>query len=245
MRFALTLFAVGIAAIGASAAEPKDVIELAIKAHGGKDALAKAKVYTQKVAGTMTAYGTELEFAGDVACALPDRYRLSLSISQPGTKLLVTQTVNAGKVKSVVDGKARPLPEGQKKELLQQVALNEISLLLALKDETKYTLKSGTDAKVGEIEAAAVVVSGKDIADVTLLFDKKTSQLVQTKRSAIGPDDKPADEETTLSEFKKFDGVLLPTKLVVTRGGKKFMTATVSDFKWLDKADDKTFAVDD
>ncbi len=244
MRHLLALAAVAVPAF-ALAAEPKDVIELAIKAHGGKDALAKAAIGSQKMAGTMVLLNTELEFAGEVLYALPDKYKMTLTLGRPGLKLVATQVVNGDKVKTVIDGKAQQLTAPQKGELRQTTANQEISLLVALLDDKKYTLKAGADAKVGDLDAAAVVVSGKAIADVTLLFDKKTAQLVQMKRQAVGPDDKPVAEETTLSDFKKFGDVLLPTKLVVLRGGKKFMTMTVSEAKWLDKIDDKTFAVDE
>lgn len=240
-----SLFAVALLVSPALAADPKDVVELAIKAHGGKDALSKAVKGSQKMTGTLTVLGTEMDFAGEVLYALPDKYKMTLTVSQPGQKVVATQVVSGDKVKTLVDGKARQLTAEQKGELRQTAANQEISLLVALLDDKKYTLKAGPDAKVGEADAAAVVVSGKGIADVTLLFEKKTGQLVQMRRTAVGPDDKPAAEETTLSEFKKFGDVLLPTKLVVTRGGKKFMTMTVSEAKWLDKVEDKAFAVDD
>jgi outer membrane lipoprotein-sorting protein len=243
MRHLLALAAVVLPAL-ASAAEPKAVVELAIKAHGGKDALAKAVIGSQKMSGTMTQLNTEVEFAGEVQYALPDKYKMTLTLTLPGNKLVATQTVNGDKVKTVIDGKAQELTAPQKGELRQTTANQEISLLVALLDEKKYTLKAAPDAKVADTDAAVVVVSGKGITDVTLYFEKKTGQLVRMTREAVGPDDKPVAEETTLSDFKKFGDVLLPTKLVVTRGGKKFMTMTLSDAKWLDKIDDKTFAVD-
>lgn len=239
------LFLAALIAAPAAAADPKAVVELAVKAHGGKDALAKAGKGSQKMTGTLTVLGTEMDFAGEVLYALPDKYKMTLTVSQPGQKVVATQVVNGDKVKTLVDGKARQLTPEQKGELRQTAANQEISLLVALLDDKKYTLKAGPDAKVGDADAAAVVVSGKNLADVTLLFDKRNGQLVQMKRTAVGPDDKPAAEETTLSEFKKFGDVLLPTKLVVTRGGKKFMSMTVSEAKWLDAVDDKTFAVDE
>ena len=245
MRHLLLVVSVVFLVAPAPAADPTDVVELAIKAHGGKDALAKATRGSQKMVGTLTVLGTEMDFTGEVLYALPDKYKMTLTVTQPGQKVVATQVVNGDKVKTLVDGKARQLTAEQKGELRQTAANQEISLLVALLDGTKYTLKAGPDAKVGDADAAVVVVSGKGIADVTLLFEKKTGQLVRTRREAVGPDDKPAVEETTLSEFKTFGDVLLPTKLVVTRGGKKFMTMTVSEAKWLDKVEDKAFVVDE
>lgn len=244
MRSLLALLVFGLPAV---AAGPKDVIELAIKAHGGKDALAKAAVGEQTMTGTMTQLNTELEFDGRVLYALPDKYKMTLTLRVPGNKVVATQVVNGERVKTVVDDKPQELTPAQKGELLQTTANQEMVLLVALLDEKKYSLKAGPDAKVGDADAAAVVVSStrKGVADVTLLFDKKDGRLVRMSRQAVGPDDKPVAEETTLSDFKEFGDVLLPTKAVVTRGGKKFMTMTVTDVKWLDKIDDKTFAVDD
>lgn len=241
MRFLL----VALVAVptGVMAAEPKDVIELAIKAHGGKEALAKATIGRQKMTGTMTVQTTTLDFTGEVLFSLPDKYKMSVTLSRPGAKVAVSQVVNGDKVKTVVDGQPQELTAGQKAELRQSAANQEISLLVALLDETKYTLKAAPDAKVGDADTAAIVVSGKGLADVTLLFEKTDGRLVRMTRQAVGPDDKPADEETTFAEFKKFGDVLLPTKLTVTRAGKKFMTMTVTEAKWLDKVDEKTFAI--
>lgn len=249
MRHLLAAVLLAAPGLAADPVKPADVVELAIKAHGGKEALAKAAKGSQKMTGTLTVLGTEMDFAGEVLYALPDKYKMTLTISQPGQKVVVSQVVNGDKVRTLVDGKSRPLTAAQTGELRQSAANQEISLLVALLDEKKYKLKAGTDAKVGELDAAAVVVSGADketkLDEVTLLFDKKTGQLARMTRTAAGPDDKPATEETTFAEFKKFGEALLPTKLTVTRGGKKFMTATVAEMKWLDKIDDKTFAVDE
>ena len=48
-------------------------------------------------------------------------------------------------------------------------------------------------------------------------------------------------EESTLSEFKKTDGALLPTKVLVTHDGKKFMDVTVSETKFADKIEATEF----
>lgn len=239
------LVVVALASPGlATAAEPKDILELAIKAHGGSDALTKARIGSQKMTGSMIVLNTELDFTGEVLYALPDKYKMTLTLTRPGQKVVATQVVHGEKVKTIVDGQVQELTTGQKAELRQTAANQEISLLVSLRDEKKYTLKSGPDAKIGDADAAAVIVSSKGLTEVTLWFEKKDGRLIRMARQALGPDDKPLTEETTLSEFKTFGEALLPTKLTVTRAGKKFMTITLTDAKWLDKIDDKTFAVE-
>ena len=241
MRYWLAISFLGLSV--ASAVEPRDVVELAIKAHGGKEALSKAAIGNQKMSGTLVLFNTEVEFTGEVKYALPDKYKMTLTLSQPGQKIVATQIVNGDKVKTLVDGKTRELSKAQQSELKQTAANQEMSLLVGLLNDKKYSLKLGADNS----ETASVIVTGKTpgLAEVTLSFEKKSGQLVQMKREAIGPDDKPVTEETALSEFKKFGDVLLPTKLVVTRGGKKFMTMNLVDSKWLDKVEEKTFSLDD
>ena len=93
-----------------------------------------------------------------------------------------------------------------------------------------------------------VLVTAKDLNDTKLSFDKKTGLLTKVERKGLAPSmGEPTEvtEETVMSDFKKVDGVMQPTKMVVTHDGKKFMTMTVTDTKLMEKADAKAFALDD
>ena len=88
-----------------------------------------------------------------------------------------------------------------------------------------------------------ILVNGNGLKDVLLFFDKKSNRLVKTqRRCSIGGVE--VNEEQYLSDFKPFEKAILPTATVVNHDGKKFMTMTVTEMKFLDKIDDKEFAIE-
>ena len=220
------------------------VVKKGIEAHGGAEVLKKLTAGEATYKGDMTVFGMDLEFTAKSVYQLPDKFRMEIDTEAGGQKLAIVQVVNGTKTKSMLNGMATPLGEPEQKELRQAAMLQEISQLTPLLDGKKYTLKleKATD------EANVVAVTAKDLNDTKLFFDKKTGLLTKTERKGLAPSmGEPTEvtEESVMSDFKKFDGVMLPTKITVNHDGKKFMTMTVTDAKLMEKAEDKAFAVDD
>src|SRR5262249_55339999 len=61
-------------------AEPRTVIERAIKAHGGTDALTKSLNCTRTDAGVQESLGRQITLAGTLTRSLPDRVRLKVEV---------------------------------------------------------------------------------------------------------------------------------------------------------------------
>jgi hypothetical protein len=219
------------------------VVKKGIEAHGGAEVLKKLTAGEGTYKGEMTVFGMDLEFTAKSVYQLPDKFRMEIDTEAGGQKLAIVQVVNGAKTKSMLNGMATPLGEPEQKELRQAAMLQEISQLTPLLDK-KYTLKleKATD------DANVVSVTAKDLNDTKLFFDKKTGLLTKTERKGLAPSmGEPTEvtEESVMSDFKKFDGVMLPTKITVNHDGKKFMTMTVTDAKLMEKAEEKAFAVDD
>src|SRR5262245_35260214 len=116
-----------VAAPAARADEAADkVINEAVKAHGGKDALNKYKAGASKMKGDMTVLGMDLEFTGDLAYELPDKYRMTILTEIAGQKHTVVQIVNGARVKNTLNGTALKVGDAEKTELAQAAALQEI-----------------------------------------------------------------------------------------------------------------------
>ncbi len=243
-RWLLASAAVAFALAPAQAQESAEaVVKKGIEAHGGAEVLKKLTAGESAFKGDMTVFGMDLEFTAKLVYQLPDKFRMEIDTEAGGQKLAIVQVVNGTKTKSMLNGMATPLGEAEQKELRQAAMLQEISQLTPLLDK-KYTLKleKATD------EANVVSVTAKDLNDTKLFFDKKTGLLTKTERKGLAPSmGEPTEvtEESVMSDFKKFDGVMLPTKITVNHDGKKFMTMTVTDAKLMEKAEEKAFAVDD
>ena len=244
---------VALVAAGAAAADDKAtaVVKKAIEAHGGADNLNKYKAGKFAMKGELSVMGMDLEFTGSLAYALPDKYRLQITTEVMGQKLDINQVVRGEKVKSTitVGGMTVPSPGGdaEQDELKTAMAMQEAEQLTTLLDEKRFTIKSTDEADVNGKKAAVIVVQPKAIKkEFKMYFDKESGLLVKTFHRGHGPGDgAEVDEESFHQDYKKVNGVQVPTKLVVNHDGKKFMTVNISDYELLTKLDDKEFAFDD
>ncbi len=222
------------------------VVKKAIEATGGADALKKAKDGTTKIKGEMSVMGLDLTFTGRIETALPDKLRVEIDADAMGQPVKVVQVLNGAKVKNTVNDMATPLEDAQKEEMKAGMAGREAQTLVPLLDGKRFTIKSAPDAKVGDDPAAVVIVNGQGLKDAKFFFDKKTGLLVRVDRKGLAPGGGggEVESETTLSDFKKMNGVMTPTKITVKHDGKKFMTMEITEAKF-GPVPDKEFAVDD
>jgi hypothetical protein len=235
-------------ALPAMAAEPKEVIEAAIKAHGGKAAITKYPAEEYDFEGEMSVMGQNLTLKGSAIQADGGRFRMEMNAEAGGQKINIIQIANGKKVsfKMSLGGQELPAPDGAIDDLKMASTLSEILRIYPLLDDKRFTLKAGDDAEVEGKKASVIVVTVKDHAkDITLYFDKASGRLVKEKRKLAGPDGKEADQESIYSDFKEIEGVQVPMKQTVYMDGVKFMTMTLSNYKFLDKVADTTkFNVD-
>ncbi len=230
--------------------KPADVIQKAIAAHGGADALNKAKIAQTTAKGTMNLVGQKVDYATTAIHSLPDKYKLETTGELAKLKLVTVQILNGKKTKirATLAGSEQQLPDKAKDETIQAALVQEASLLTPLLDAKKFTLKMDKDADVNGSPATVLIVTGNGLKELKLYFDKKSNLLVKMQRKGLAPGAAgivEVDEETSLSDFKKFGEALLPTKVVVTHDKKEFLSMTVTEWKFLDKVDPATFSVDD
>lgn len=245
----LGILLVALSPIHAQDLKPAEVIQKAIEAHGGADALNKAKIARTTAKGTMSISGQKIDYATTAVHSLPDKYKLETVGELAKLKLITSQILNGKKTKirATLAGDEQPLPERAKDETIQAALVQEASLLTPLLDAKKYTLKADKNADVNGSPANVIIVTGNGLKELKLFFDTKTHQLVKMQRKGLAPGSTSVvevDEETYLSEFKKFDGAILPSKIVVMHDKKEFLTMTVTEWKFLEKVDPSEFPVD-
>ncbi|MBX3399088.1 MAG: hypothetical protein KF873_10120 [Gemmataceae bacterium] len=249
------LLAIGVLVVAcargdAQDVKPADVVKKAIEAHGGAAALDKAKIARTTAKGTMNLSGQKIDYATTAVHALPDKYKLETTGELAKLKLVTSQVLNGKKTKirATLAGADQPLPDKAKDETIQAALVQEASLLTPLQDAKKFTLKADKDADVNGSPATVLVVTGNGLKELKLFFDKKSNLLVKMQRKGLAPGTAgvvEVDEETFLSDFKKFDAALLPSKVVVTHDKKEFLTMVVTEWKFLDKVEATEFSVDD
>jgi hypothetical protein len=229
----LGLAVAALAVATARADDAEAAVKKAIDAHGGADALKKAQSGTSTVKGEMSVMGMDLTFTGKIASTFPDKLRVEIAAEVMGQKVDIVQVVNGDKAKNSVNGMAVPIEDAQKDEMKAGMAAREAQTLVPLLDGKRYTLKAEKDAEVDGKPAAVVLVNGQGLKDAKFFFDKKTGLLVKVQRKGLTPGGGgEVDTEAVMSDFKKVDGVMTPTKLTVHHDGKKFMTMEVTETKY-------------
>src|SRR3954468_6010486 len=135
MRRLLSGLVVVLSAGGLAAADDKAeaIVKKGIEAHGGADALNKYRAGKFKMKGEMALFGMDLEFTGELAYALPDRYRMEMSTQVMGQKLVINQVVKGEMVKNTVKVGDMTVPAGG------DVEKEELKLAAAMQDAEQLT----------------------------------------------------------------------------------------------------------
>ncbi|HZV05042.1 MAG TPA: hypothetical protein VE999_08185 [Gemmataceae bacterium] len=212
-----------------------EVIQKAIKAHGGADALNRAQIRSRSGEGVFC-LGGETRFTTEETVHLPDRCRV---VAEPQRARIIL-VLNGNQGWNQPGGMTQELSKEElklrKEELYVWWLMNLTPLL---KDE--FQLKPLPGAKVNGQDASVVQVSHKDFPDVRLFFDNKSGLLVKSARQA-----KEAGVSVTkeyyYSDHKEFDGIKMPTKeITVLNGSTKFSEVKFNNYKVMSRVEDKLF----
>jgi hypothetical protein len=239
------LFAVCVLAASAGRAtaqgDPKAVIEKAIQAHGGAEKLEKYKAVHTKGKGTLELFNMQIEFTTEAHAQRPDKFKSVMEMNLGGMKISMTQMYNGEKFSINQNGMEVPLNDAMKNEVKEQVYAERIGDLLFLNDKD-IKLSALPEIQVNGKPAVGVKVSSAGHRDINLYFDKQSGLLVKTEGKTLDAMTmQEINQEKFYSDYKDFDGIKRPTKVVVNRDGKKFMEVEVTELKNLEKLDDSVF----
>jgi hypothetical protein len=224
-------------------AEPKALIEKAIKATGGEETIAKFKVTIFKDKGKFYGMGQGEAYTGEFTVQHPDKMRVKIEAGAGDMKFTFIQVVNGDKVwRKLGDAKAAVEKE-EAAEVRESVYAGFVASLLPLKDKS-FELAPLGEVKVGGKPALGVKVSHKGHRDVNLFFDKESGLLVKSETVVKDPMEgfKEKTQETLYSDYKPLKGMQLPRKVHINRDGKKYIESEVTEIDLLEKGDDAAFA---
>jgi hypothetical protein len=233
----LVLFLALPAALRADDKEVKEVLERAIKAHGGAAVLAKSAQMKRTDTGTQAVLGKQLPFTSQVVRSLPDRIRLQIEIDRSIKTLIV---LDGDKAWESQGGPAVAQSAQRVREMREEVYVDWVTTLVPL-TKPGFTLSSLPRAKVGSEPAAGIKVVRKGHADTNLYFLERNGLLVKVERRTTVAG-LAVDKEYLYSAFRDFEGLKLHTKEVVQINGKKFTEFTISDVSMPARLEPRTFA---
>ncbi|MBI3271226.1 MAG: insulinase family protein [Planctomycetes bacterium] len=212
-------------------ARAAEVVTAAVAAHGGRDALAAIKDLKLKTRVTVATPQGELQLAGSLALAFPDRIRMSVLSPM-------------GAIVQVFDGKAGWIqtPQGTQKmdatdteETRNAVARHWVRVLVDLADGKAVARHAGTrDLGGRKVDLLFVQLAGGNTC--SLAVDAETHRLA---RQWFGP--AGMEEEERYDDYRDVEKLPFPHHWIVSQGGEKRLEVKASDVKLNPGLADKDF----
>jgi outer membrane lipoprotein-sorting protein len=238
---ACCLFALWAGPGRADDADAAPVVAKAVKAMGGEEKLAKLQTGSWKGKATVQEGGQDVTVVQEGTWQGLTRFRMDLDIQANGNNSKVLVVLNGDKAWVKGGEQVQDVP----KEVLPFAfdlfyALRAPHLLAGLKDKA-FQLAPLGEVKVDDKPAVGVRVTHKDRKELRLWFDKATGLPLKSEVSLTDPGGKNITVETIYSDYKDFDGIKHPAKVLVKADGKE-VTLEVSEVKAEEGLDENTFA---
>ncbi len=223
--------------------EVRALIERAIKAHGGAEALGRVHADKVKFKGTLVLQGHTTPFLAETTVQLPSKYKNIIEINSGGDKHTIVHIVNGNNIYITLDGRLLKAEPTQLSEIRSGMELERAKRLLPLLEDKSYQLAVAEDVEVNDRPAAGVRITGRGRREMRLYFDKEYGLLVRAENRLDGGKDKPEiRQHFFFGDFKEIGGYKRPTKVRAYRDSKQIMEAELLDAKPLEKVDETEFA---
>jgi acetyl esterase/lipase len=199
-------------------------VEKAIKAHGGRERLARLRTFRATGRGTLALGGADVPCTMEVVSQFPDRYRITADFEAGGRTLTLVQVLDGDDGWAWANGKTEALAGKKLDELKAQLHVYRALRLTPLLDDRNCRL---TPLPGG------VAVNCKGQRSLALYFDKDTGLLAKVERLAF--DDsakKDVLQEELFSEYRDVGGVQTAMKRVWRRGGKKVLEVAFTEVSY-------------
>jgi len=232
--------AFGVAGVARADDQAQAVIDKAIKAKGGEEALAKYKCQTSKGKGVFYGMGDGIPFTMETAEAFPDKTKQAVAAEVQGNPFKMTTVVAGDKGWVNTNGDTADMEKERLDDTKAAAHAGWVANLSPLKDKA-FTFALLGDSKVGDKEVVGVKVSFKGRPDVSLYFDKSSGLLLKSENKAKDMSGQEVNQEVTYSDYKEIDGIQEPMKISIKHDGNKYIESEVLELKHHEKLEDSHF----
>jgi hypothetical protein len=240
----LALLALSAAAAARAEApdEPKALLEKAIKARGGAEALTKYPALTAKYKGRFHQAGRAIEYT-EIMMTQPGCYRAELTLTVGQRELTFVDVLNGDKGWTLRQGKTQEMSKEQVGRLRRLLSTGKLQRLVDLRGK-EYQLSHLGEIKVDDRPAVGIRVEREGERPVNLYFDKESWLLVKAEFRAQGPMGETQEVlvEVYPRDYKKVGDILVAHKTDTHRDGKLYEEKELVECAPADKLDDGNFA---
>jgi hypothetical protein len=207
-------------------------IDRAIKAMGGAEAVGKMKSLTWKAKAKVSVNEVEVTTSEDWSAKGIDKYHVDFNITINSNNVDGSMILNGDKGWSKVKGRVNELPKGLPAGFQHIFRSGRLIHLLPQAKEKPYELSPLGELKVDGKESIGVRISQKDRPDVSIYFDKTTGLPLKAEVRVVEVDGgQELGYEVFFKDYKDFDGIKHPAKIIVHRDGKQAAESEISDLK--------------
>lgn len=198
----------------------KSIIENAIKAYGGAEAIAAIKDATIK--GKAEIPGAPMQFDATQKCLVPNYFYNALTA---GPMVVMKQLVKGDIYEQEQQGQKEDLKDEDKEEMAEETTfINEVYYL-----KNNYTFNVKSIETIDGKEAYQVEIKSARGREFTNFYEVSTGLKIKSTKQVDGPQGAKMSMSNSFSEFKVINGVSIPHKTVLDGGIK--ITITVSEVK--------------
>jgi len=230
------IIALGTAGVLSAGEKETELLDKAIKAHGGADALTKSQTAIRNAQGTLTFGENTTNFTDRLTLALPDRWRYEGLVG--ASRVLIV--FNKDKAWNSTGGMANEVTDKALAEIKDVAYLTYLQTIVPLKSD-RFTLAVAAEEQVNGKKALGLRVSSKGGPDAVMYFDAETSLLVKILVAEASQGGAKVKKEIYYTDHKEFGGVKLPTRQTEYLNGKKYSDVKEASYRFQDKVDDKLF----
>lgn len=211
--------------------EASQILERAIKAHGGEEAMLRAAQSRRTDTGLQAVLANDLPFVSQVTRSLPERVRLDLELDKKISTTLVLDGTRGWQKDGT--GPTTPLPSARVRELREEAYVWWLATLVPL-TKPGFTIASIPGIKVDGEATAGLRVTRRGYADAKLYFNVRNGLLTKIERR-VAEGGREVDKEYLYANFREFQGATLPTKEIVKVNGNRFTEMTISNYSFPEK----------
>ncbi len=218
------------------------VIERAVLAHGGEEALARNRAEKVKFKGSLVLRGHSVPFLAETTVQLPAQYKYVLELNDGTNKTTILHVINGDKVYVTINGEAQKLEAAAQSEIRTGMEVERAKRLLPLLEDKSYQLAVLDEIKVNDRPAVGVRVTGRGRKELRLYFDKEVGLLVRAEFALDDGKGKSVRQHYFFGDYKDIGGCKRFTKVKAYRDGKLIMEAELLDARTFEKIDETEFA---
>lgn len=218
------------------------IVAKAMRAHGGETAVSRWKCgYVKYKTNGWFIPAQFGEVIVEDTFHLPGHFRREARGGVNENKKHMVSIVNQGKTWTTINNGPAVPTDNSFAERAEHPFADAVRLSLLTDKDTRLT-KLGTTTINGK---TVVGIRGKagDLLQIDFYFDVQTGRLRKITKKVTDAAGRSTIANTTLDDYREFQGIPFPTRMVGTLNGNPFLDNVVLELKFADSFDESVFAV--